>query len=169
MFRAIRIQAFATVRSEFILAPFIRMALFISSPDSGAIALRRQLHLVTKIVLRFMPMCLLAGGYILFFAWAGMILFAGTDQAQSVQPDGSTFAWPFSDYSSATWALHVLFTQSNTPDVLMPAYNLQRLSVVYFAVFILVGCCFFANLLLAIVYRCVRVHVCVCMCACACV
>jgi hypothetical protein len=146
------VEAIITVQTQSIFAPFIRMGLIIAANDHGAVSLRRQLQLIYNIVQRFVPLAALSGVFLGAFAWAGMISFAGTNQAKAVQPDGTPFMWAFDSFSSAAWSLYVTFTSSNTPDVMMPAYNNNRFAAAYFLIFILSGVFFVSNFMLAIVY-----------------
>ena len=146
------VEAIITVQTQSIFAPFIRMGLIIAASDHGAVSLRRQLRLIYNIVQRFVPLAALSGVFLGAFAWAGMISFAGTNQAKAVQPDGTPFMWAFDSFSSAAWSLYVTFTSSNTPDVMMPAYNNNRFAAAYFLIFILSGVFFVSNFMLAIVY-----------------
>ena len=52
----------------------------------------------------------------------------------------------------------VLLTTANFPDVMLPAYQSNRLYAFYFMIFLLLGLFLFLNLLLAIIYSRFRKH-----------
>ncbi|CAI2359144.1 unnamed protein product [Moneuplotes crassus] len=80
--------------------------------------------------------------YLLFFSWAGYMLFEGTPQG---------FAY-FGSLYETIWNLFILLTTANFPDVMMPAYQMSTFYVIFFLLFIFVGVYFFLNLLLAVFY-----------------
>jgi hypothetical protein len=58
----------------------------------------------------------------------------------------------FTSIISACYCLFVLQTTSNFPDVMMPFYKENRLTSIYFILFLLFNCIILVNMLLAIFY-----------------
>jgi len=56
-------------------------------------------------------------------------------------------------YDDTWWQLYVLITTANFPDVMMPAYDENRLYCILFIVFLVVGLYVFTSILLAVVYE----------------
>ena len=146
---AVELAATPTTESRF--APFLRIGLYIAS--DSARPLRRQMLLITHILKRFGRLLVLTALFLGAFTWLGMVVFAGTDQARAAQPDGGEFAWAFSSLPATAWSLFVLMTTSNSPDVIMPAYNGSRWAALFFTLFVSVGVFFVSNFLLSIVYH----------------
>ena len=53
----------------------------------------------------------------------------------------------------AAWNLFILLTTANYPDVMMPAYSTNRLSSIFFVVFLCFGLFFLMNVALAVIYN----------------
>ena len=140
-----------TLSSESRFAPFLRMGLYVAA--DAVRPLRRQLALFGHILQRFALLAVLTAFLLGCFTWLGMVAFAGTDQTRAAQPDGGIFAWAFSSLPTTAWSLFVLMTTSNSPDVIMPAYNGSRWAALYFVLFVSVGIFFVSNFLLSIVYH----------------
>ena len=67
-----------------------------------------------------------------------------------VQIDGRGY---FDDFFDSYWDLYVLITTANSPDVAMPAYDHNRLYVIFFIVFLIVNLYMFMSVFLAVVYN----------------
>ena len=80
--------------------------------------------------------------YIIFFSWAGFMLFKGTPQG---------FAY-FPTIFDTIWNLFLLLSTANFPDVMMPAYEMSTFYTLYFIAYVLIGVYFLLNLLLAVFY-----------------
>ena len=72
-----------------------------------------------------------------------MLLFRNTEEGRIYFPD----------FPNSMVNMLVLLTTANYPDVMMPAYNASRPSVLFFMSFLLVGLFFCMNLVLASVYN----------------
>ncbi len=83
----------------------------------------------------------LAATYILSFACVGTVLFSEIDTEQ------------FGNVGSAGWSMLVGLTTSNYPDLMFAADGANRLYVLYFVVFLLIGVFFLLNLVTATVYK----------------
>ena len=88
------------------------------------------------------PMVLFIVVYILYFAWMGQRLFSGT--LEGVQY--------FDTFGNSVFNMLVLMTTSNFPDIMLPAYQRDRIACLYFIIYLLVGLFLMMNLLLAIFY-----------------
>lgn len=88
------------------------------------------------------PMVLFIVVYILYFAWMGQRLFSGT--LEGVQY--------FDTFGNSVFNMLVLMTTSNFPDIMLPAYQRDRVACLYFIIYLLVGLFLMMNLLLAIFY-----------------
>lgn len=77
----------------------------------------------------------------LFYAWFGVVLFYGTEQGTR----------DFPNLIEALWTLWICVTTANYPDVMMPAYNENRLSSIFFVSFMILIFFFLMNLVLAAV------------------
>ena len=87
------------------------------------------------------PILVIMLTYFLIFFLLGFILFANKDR------NGS-----FVTYSEAMYTLYILFTVSNYPDVQIPYIEKNRLSMLYFQAFLLIGLILLSNLLLAQIF-----------------
>ena len=77
-----------------------------------------------------------------FFAATGVLLF-------SAEGAGS----PFESVPRALLNLLVLLTAANFPDVMLPAYQENRLAALFFVAFLILGLFLLTNLILAAVFR----------------
>jgi hypothetical protein len=78
---------------------------------------------------------------VVFYAWFGVVLFYGTDQGKR----------DFSNLIEGCWTLWICITTANYPDVMMPSYNENRLSAIFFVSFMIISFFFLMNLILATV------------------
>nr|XP_058965206.1 two pore channel protein 1-like [Pocillopora verrucosa] len=100
---------------------------------------------VLRQILRSLPPIL----YVLFLLFFIMVIFAMLGFYLFSDNEKDEF---FSSFGRSFISLFVLLTTANYPDVMMPAYNRSRWSVIYFAVYIAVVLYFLMSLLLAVVY-----------------
>ena len=77
------------------------------------------------------------------YSTCGLLLFRNTEEGRLYFPN----------FAEAMVNMLVLLTTANYPDVMMPAYNAHRPSVLFFISFLLVGLFFCMNLVLASVYN----------------
>ena len=77
--------------------------------------------------------------YMLFWAFLGTVLFYDTSEGKA----------HFSSLVESIWTLWICATTANYPDVMMSAYNQNRIAAVYFVVYMIVTFFFFMNLILA--------------------
>ena len=99
-----------------------------------------------RVLIKVIPLLLpqvLGTLLILYFSALGLILFENT--AEEVVE--------FPNLGEGMKSLLVLLTTANFPDVMMPAYQEQRWSALFFIVFLLIGLFFLMNLILATIYN----------------
>ncbi|XP_072912060.1 two pore segment channel 3 isoform X1 [Hemitrygon akajei] len=64
----------------------------------------------------------------------------------------------FSNYLDAFFSLYVLVTTANSPDIMMPAYEVSWAYAIFFIIFIIVNTYVFMSLFLAVVYNDYKKH-----------
>ena len=102
-------------------------------------SVRGGMMIVFRTLPRFWDCLVLLGLWVFFFASAGIVLFQNTDEGDRY----------FSSFGDAANSMLVLLTTANYPDVMMPAYDQNRLSCVFFIVYLVVGLFLMLNLVLA--------------------
>lgn len=88
--------------------------------------------------------------FILMFACIGVRLFADVYQSQC-DTGGVDYNGAFDDPVIAFIRMFVLVTTENYPDIMMPAYNHNKASFVFFALFLVIGVFYILPMLLAVV------------------
>ena len=59
----------------------------------------------------------------------------------------------FENFPDSFWDLFVLVTASNSPDIMMPAYDRNRLYSIFFVTFLIINLYMFMAVFLAVVYN----------------
>ena len=77
--------------------------------------------------------------YMVFWAFLGTVMFYDTDEGKE----------SFSSLVESLWTLWICVTTANYPDVMMPAYNRNRVVGLYFVIYMIITFFFFANLIQA--------------------
>ncbi|RQM27373.1 hypothetical protein B5M09_006476 [Aphanomyces astaci] len=140
------------------LHDYIRIALLITTNT----VLRRSLRKILLVLSEIYSILSLVFVFILFYAWMSIVLFSGT-------PEG---LFPTSPYTyrtlshascvgdaqmpnmiEASWHFLILLTTSNFPDIMMPAYNANRVTCLFFMLFICFGLFFLMNIVLAVIFN----------------
>jgi len=80
--------------------------------------------------------------YVLFFALLGRRLFNGS--VEGVQY--------FPDFVTSAFSMLVLLTTSNSPDIMLPAYQENRIYCLFFIIYLLFGVFLLMHLLMALFY-----------------
>ena len=80
--------------------------------------------------------------FVYFFAFVGMRIFAGTVEGTR----------NFSTLPESFWNMFVLLTTANFPDIMLPAYYINRYMCLFFIFFLVFGLWLLMNLFLAIFY-----------------
>ncbi|RHY32302.1 hypothetical protein DYB32_002669 [Aphanomyces invadans] len=81
--------------------------------------------------------------FVVFFAWVSTMLFQGTEEGGKEMPN----------IYDACWNMMILLTAANFPDIMMPAYDKNRVVVVFFAFFLCFGLFFLLNVVLAVIFN----------------
>ncbi|XP_022783902.1 two pore calcium channel protein 1-like [Stylophora pistillata] len=102
---------------------------------------RRVLRQILLSLPPILDMLFLLLFVMVIFAMLGFYLFSDNEKDESFRSFWRSFI-----------SLFVLLTTANYPDVMMPAYNRSRWSVIFFVIYIAVVLYFLMNLLLAVVY-----------------
>ncbi|XP_013398841.1 two pore calcium channel protein 1 [Lingula anatina] len=89
---------------------------------------------------------------VLLFALMGLKIF---QKRKLKNLDGSPY---FEDYWESIWALYVLVTTANDPDIMMPAYDNDNWSALFFVVYLLINLYIFMSILLAVIYNNYKKH-----------
>ena len=89
-----------------------------------------------------MPMVLFIIVFIIYFSWMLQRYFSGT--LEGVQY--------FDNFSNSFYNMLVLITTSNFPDIMLPAYQINRFDAIFFIIYLIIGLFLCMNLLLAIFY-----------------
>ncbi|CAF3540564.1 unnamed protein product [Rotaria socialis] len=113
--------------------------------------MKKALKAVQKDLVTIIACVAMALAHILFFAIMAMFLFPRSETQKDSQ--GSTY---FSNLHDSVFQLLVLYSTANNPDVMMPAYSDNRLNVLFFLVFVIIGIYWIQNLITAVVYRAFR-------------
>ncbi|CAF2107712.1 unnamed protein product [Rotaria magnacalcarata] len=113
--------------------------------------MKKALKAVQKDLVTIIACVAMALAHILFFAIMAMFLFPRSETQKDSQ--GSTY---FSSLHDSVFQLLVLYSTANNPDVMMPAYSDNRLNVLFFLVFVIIGIYWIQNLITAVVYRAFR-------------
>ena len=98
---------------------------------------------MTVVLWRSKEVVVLIVVFIIFFSFLGYRLFRGLGEGQAYFPT----------IPDAMFNLLVLLTTANYPDVMMPAYKVSRLYVIFFIAFLVIGLFFLMNMLLAVFYN----------------
>ena len=78
---------------------------------------------------------------IVFYGWFGVVIFYGSEQG----------ARDFSNLIEGCWTMWICVTTANYPDVMMPSYNNNRLSGLFFVSYMAISYFLIMNLILAAV------------------
>ena len=120
------------------LNPMLRPLLFVAMSRSVRRSFGSFLLVLPAVSDALLLVLLLLG----FFAATGVLLF-------SAEGAGS----PFETVPRALVNLFVLLTAANFPDVMLPAYQENRLAALFFVAFLILGLFLLTNLILAAVFR----------------
>ena len=120
------------------LNPMLRPLLFVAMSRSVRRSFGSFLLVLPAVSDALLLVLLLLG----FFAATGVLLF-------SAERAGS----PFETVPRALINLFVLLTAANFPDVMLPAYQENRLAALFFVAFLILGLFLLTNLILAAVFR----------------
>ncbi|CAM9350214.1 unnamed protein product, partial [Hapterophycus canaliculatus] len=119
------------------VAPYMRALLLIGySSDMMA-----QMKLFGRILAEFVSILSVITMFVGFFAWFGNVTFAGEERSVY-----------FPDFVDACWNLLVMLTTANFPDVMIPAFSVNRTAGAVFFPAVVFGVFVLMNFLLASTY-----------------
>lgn len=118
-----------------ILAPYFRIILFIAADRDCIREFYTLLHMLPEVANVLFLLFL----FVSIYAWVGVVAFYGSDEGVELFPN----------ILDAMFTLWIATTTANYPDLMMPVYNKNRLSTLYFVIFMLVTFFFLMNVILA--------------------
>eukprot|EP01006_Ploeotia_vitrea_P039776 TRINITY_DN66376_c5_g1_i2.p1 TRINITY_DN66376_c5_g1~~TRINITY_DN66376_c5_g1_i2.p1 ORF type:complete len:829 (-),score=434.81 TRINITY_DN66376_c5_g1_i2:379-2865(-) len=110
-------------------------------------AMRKIFKAIMESLPKIFDVCLLIFLHVLFFGFAGYVLFSSRSLAIGVDNHY------FETLETSCLSLFILLTTANYPDVMMPSYNASNWTALFFITFLLFGLYFFMSLILAVVYN----------------
>lgn len=117
------------------LNPFLRMAIL----GTFLRGFQREVSTLIEMIPEVLHVLYMLGIIIFFYAWFGVVIFAGHSQADK-----------FPNLFEGMFTLWICVTTANYPDVSMDSYNDNRLVAIYWVTFMVVSFFYIMNLVLAI-------------------
>ncbi|XP_041639550.1 two pore calcium channel protein 2 [Cheilinus undulatus] len=111
--------------------------------------MKKTLKCIKRTLPEIASVILLLALHLCLFTMIGMLLFAKTEDPKK----NGEWELHFRDLPTSLTSLLVLLTTANNPDVMIPAYSLNRLYSVFFVTFSVIGTYCLMNLLTAIIYN----------------
>ncbi|XP_074521664.1 two pore channel protein 2 [Halichoeres trimaculatus] len=111
--------------------------------------MKKTLKCIKRTLPEIASVILLLALHLCLFTMIGMLLFAKTEDPKR----NGEWELHFRDLPSSLTSLLVLLTTANNPDVMIPAYSLNRLYSIFFVTFSVIGTYCLMNLLTAIIYN----------------
>ena len=122
-----------------IIAGFIRPLIFVLFVRSVRECWKRVILVLWDSIL----FVVLIVAYVMFFGWLAYRFFRGTLEGEAFFPT----------LGDSMFNCLVLLTTANNPDVMLPAYNVNRGYSLFFIIYLIIVLFFLMNLLLAIFYN----------------
>ncbi|XP_047437665.1 two pore channel protein 2 [Mugil cephalus] len=111
--------------------------------------MKKTLKCIKRTLPEIASVILLLALHLCLFTMIGMLLFAKTEDPNK----NEEWELHFRDLGSSLTSLLVLLTTANNPDVMIPAYSLNRAYSIFFITFSVIGTYCLMNLLTAIIYN----------------
>ncbi|CAJ1048603.1 two pore calcium channel protein 2 [Xyrichtys novacula] len=111
--------------------------------------MKKTLKCIKRTLPEIASVILLLALHLCLFTMIGMLLFAKTEDPKK----NGEWELHFRDMPTSLTSLLVLLTTANNPDVMIPAYSLNRLYAIFFVTFSVIGTYCLMNLLTAIIYN----------------
>ncbi|XP_060890989.1 two pore channel protein 2 isoform X2 [Labrus mixtus] len=111
--------------------------------------MKKTLKCIKRTLPEIASVILLLALHLCLFTMIGMLLFAKTEDPKK----NGEWELHFRDLPASLTSLLVLLTTANNPDVMIPAYSLNRLYSIFFVTFSVIGTYCLMNLLTAIIYN----------------
>uniref|UniRef100_A0A665U8B3 Ion transport domain-containing protein n=1 Tax=Echeneis naucrates TaxID=173247 RepID=A0A665U8B3_ECHNA len=107
--------------------------------------MKKTLKCIKRTLPEIASVILLLALHLCLFTMIGMLLFAKTENGE--------WRLHFRNLTTSLTSLLVLLTTANNPDVMIPAYSLNRAYAIFFVAFSVIGTYCLMNLLTAIIYN----------------
>ncbi|KAM7406619.1 hypothetical protein PAMP_000989 [Pampus punctatissimus] len=111
--------------------------------------MKKTLKCIKRTLPEIASVILLLALHLCLFTMIGMLLFAKTEDPKK----NEEWRLHFRDLPQSLTSLLVLLTTANNPDVMIPAYTLNRGYAIFFVTFSVIGTYCLMNLLTAIIYN----------------
>ncbi|XP_022599958.1 two pore calcium channel protein 2 isoform X2 [Seriola dumerili] len=111
--------------------------------------MKKTLKCIKRTLPEIASVILLLALHLCLFTMIGMLLFAKTEDPKK----NGEWRLHFRNLTTSLTSLLVLLTTANNPDVMIPAYSLNRGYAIFFVAFSVIGTYCLMNLLTAIIYN----------------